>query len=262
MPLEYAEGLRDHKQAVFEQFQTMIPDLEKAFPDHTIIVRPHQVESQATYQQIAKQCKRVIVTNKGNVVPWLMACKAVILNGCTTSVEAYAMGVPAISYRVVVNDVYDLGFYRLPNLLSHQCFSFDELTTVLGKILAGDLGIPDGTEPKAIMAHHLKGYEGPFACERIVDVLEKVVESLAGSPKPSIKDRLSGWYKANKRNVRRRSKMRRKDANRSLAHHSKKNPEIPLEEVRSRAARFQQALNDSSPVTVTQIHSKLFRVTS
>ena len=155
MPREYAEGLRDHKQAIFEHFQKMIPALERAFPDVTIVVRPHQVESQDTYLQIANGCQRVQVTNKGNVVPWLMACKAVILNGCTTSVEAYAMGVPAISYRAVVNDEYDLGFYRLPNLLSHQCFNFDELQHILEKILKGELDIVTGNEPRAMMAHHL-----------------------------------------------------------------------------------------------------------
>ena len=41
MTREYAEGLRDHKQITFEHFQKMIPDLEKAFPEHNIVVRPH-----------------------------------------------------------------------------------------------------------------------------------------------------------------------------------------------------------------------------
>ena len=192
MTREYAEGLRDHKQAIFEHFQKMIPALENAFPDYTIVVRPHQVESQDIYLQIANRCNRVRVTNKGNVVPWLMACEAVILNGCTTSVEAYAMGVPAISYRAVVNDDYDHGFYRLPNMLSHQCFDFEELRQTLEKILAGRLGVLDGDEIKAIIDHHLAALDGPLACERIVDVLEKVLADLTRSPKPPITNRLAG----------------------------------------------------------------------
>jgi surface carbohydrate biosynthesis protein len=91
---EYAEGLRDHKQAVLEDFQRLIPALEQTFSNYTIIVRPHPTERQDVYNRIAAQCERVRVTNEGNVVPWLMATRAVIHNGCTTGVEAYVMGVP------------------------------------------------------------------------------------------------------------------------------------------------------------------------
>jgi surface carbohydrate biosynthesis protein len=150
MTREYAEGLRDHKQAIFEKFQQLIPAAEKAFPKYNIIVRPHPTENQEIYRQIAARCERVVVTNEGNVVPWLMAAKALIHNGCTTGVEAYVMGVPAISYRASINENYDYGFYRLPNLLSHQCFDFEELSTTLGKILAGELGAAGGDERKTL----------------------------------------------------------------------------------------------------------------
>jgi surface carbohydrate biosynthesis protein len=262
MTREYAEGLRDHKQAIFEHFQKMIPELEKAFPDYTIVVRPHQVESQDIYLQIARACQRVQVTNTGNVVPWLMACKAVILNGCTTSVEAYAMGVSALSYRATVNDNYDDGFYRLPNRLSHQCFDFEELKQTLKKILAGEFGAGDGDERRALIDHYLTAREGPLACERIIDVLEKTAEGMSKIPLPSLRDRLEGWFKATKRRVRRRSKLRRADANKSLAHHNKKNPEISLDEMRARVARFQEVLDDAGQVKVEQIYNTLFRISS
>ena len=127
MSREYAEGLRDHKQSIFKDFQNMIPALAKAFPDYTIVVRPHPTENHDAYQKIAAPLSRVKVTNEGNVVPWLMATKAVIHNGCTTGVEAYVMDVPAISYRPSVNEDYDDGFYRLPNKISHQSFDFEQL---------------------------------------------------------------------------------------------------------------------------------------
>jgi surface carbohydrate biosynthesis protein len=262
MTREYAEGLRDHKQAIFEHFQKMIPELENAFPDYTIVVRPHQVESQDIYLQIAKACQRVEVTNKGNVVPWLMACKAVILNGCTTSVEAYAMGVSALSYRATVNDDYDDGFYRLPNRLSYQCFDFEELKQTLKKILAGELGVGNGDERRALIDHYLTAREGPLACERIIDVLERSVEGLSEIPMPRLKDRLEGWLKATKNRVRPLFKLRKSDANKSLVHHNKKNPEISLDDMRTRIARFQQVLGDDVQFNVEQIYDKLFRISS
>jgi surface carbohydrate biosynthesis protein len=260
MTREYAEGLRDHKQAIFEHFQKLITELENAFPDYTIVVRPHQVESQEAYLQIAKRCRRVRITNSGNVVSWLMACKAVILNGCTTSVEAYAMGVPSISYRAVVNDDYDLGFYRLPNMLSYQCFDFEELQQTLGEILSGKRGGLDSDESKAIIRHHLAALDGPLACERIVDVLENIMANLATSPKPPLFDRLTGWYKVTKRRLRQRSKSRNKGSHKSLEHHLKKNPEIPMSDLKDRIARFQQLLGADGQPQVDQLNAKLFRI--
>jgi len=262
MTRAYAEGLRDHKQAIFEQFQAMIPELEKVFPHHTIVVRPHPVESQDVYLQIARRCKRVQVTNQGNVVPWLMACKAVLLNGCTTSVEAYAMGVPAISYRAVVNDDYDLGFYRLPNMLSHQCFDFEELRVTLTEILAGKKGALAGGESKTLIDQYLAAQDGPLACERIVDVLDKEMEALAGLPRPPLMDRLEGWFRTTKRRVRGRSKSRDSGSHRSREHHRKKNPDISPDDLGARMTRLQRALGIDGPLQADPIDANLFRIST
>jgi surface carbohydrate biosynthesis protein len=176
MTFGYASGLRDHKQAVLEDFKKTIPALEREFPQCNIVVRPHPTENQDTYRQIAARCRRVHVTNEGNVVPWLLATKAIIHNGCTTGLEAYVLGVPAVSYRATVNETYDYGFYKVPNLLSHQCFDHDHLMATLKEILAGRLGPADGNERKVLLRNHLAAMDGPLACERIVDVLEQMVE--------------------------------------------------------------------------------------
>jgi surface carbohydrate biosynthesis protein len=191
MNREYAEGLRDHKQAVFKDFQRIVPRLEEAFPENAIVVRPHPTENHEVYQKIADQCQRVYVTNEGNVVPWLIAAKAVIHNGCTTGVEAYVTGTPAVSYRASINETYDNGFYRLPNLMSHQCFAFDELRDMVQKILNGEIGPADGDERRRLIDDHLAGKTGPLACERMVDVLDKISASMPGDR--SISKRTQRW---------------------------------------------------------------------
>jgi len=260
MSREYAEGFRDHKQAIFEKFQKLIPALEKEFQKYNIVVRPHPTENQEVYRQISAECKQVKVTNEGNVVPWLMAAKALIHNGCTTGVEAYVMGVPAISYRSTVNDFYDLGFYRLPNLLSHQCFDFEELRLVLGKILAGELGVAGGDERKTLVDRHLAALDGPLACERIVDVCENIADRQSEKFKPALLDRLKGYCMANVRTLKRRIKARLPRARNKPKFHRHRYPEISLEEMRARVSRFQQMLGDSRELHVELIYDQFFRI--
>jgi surface carbohydrate biosynthesis protein len=260
MSRKYAEGLRDHKQAVFEDFQKLIPSVEQNFKDYVIVIRPHPTESQEIYLRIAEKCQRIRVTNEGNVVPWLMAAKALIHNGCTTGVEAFAMRIPAISYRATVNEDYDMGFYRLSNLLSHQCFDFNELQQLLSRILAGDLGALDGDERKELLDHHIAAMDGPLACERIIDILENKMDDLSQLPRPPLRDHLAGWFKATKRRARQRSKIRDISSQNLLKFERHKYPPIPRNEVRERIRRFQQLLGDDRELKVDHSYGTLYRI--
>ena len=150
------------------------------------------------------------------------------------------MGIPAITYRATVNKHYDLGFYRLSNLLSHQCFDFDQLQQILSKILAGELGAADGDERQVLIEHHIAALDGPLACERIIDVLEKKMDGLSQLPKPPLRDRLEGWFKATKRRARQRSKSRGSGFHKLYKFRRHKYPRIPLQELRGRIRRFQR----------------------
>jgi len=260
MSREYAEGLRDHKQAIFENFQKLIPALEKAFPRSVIIVRPHPTENQKIYRNIAAHCKRVRVTNKGNVVPWILASKAVIHNGCTTGVEAYLLGVPALSYRPIVNDYYDLGFYRLPNLLSYQCFDLGELHSTLKDILDGRLGPPNGDERDNLINQYLAALKGPFACERMIDVLEKIAQGSCELSRPPLRDRLAGWSMSTVRTLIKRSKERIPGSHNRPEFQRHRYPGISLEEIRARLSRFQQVLGDSRELAVEQRSQQFFEI--
>ena len=260
MSREFAEGLRDHKQAVFESFQHLIPELEEAFSDYTIIVRPHPTENQEIYRNIAARCQRVQVTNEGNVVPWILASQAVIHNCCTTGLEAYVMGVPAISYRKTVNDVYDLGFYRLPNLLSHQCFDFEELHSTLNDILAGKLGPADGTERQELINHHMVALDGPLACERIVDTCEKILNDGVELRKPALRHRLTRWCIEIALGLINRYKSYLPGEFNKPAFQQHRYPGIPIEELRARLLRFQTILGYSSEPKVEEISEQIFRI--
>jgi hypothetical protein len=260
MSREYAEGLRDHKQAIFEAFKQLIPVLDREFKDHAIIIRPHPTENQMVYQDIARPCRRVTVTNEGNVVPWLMATEAVIHNGCTTGVEAYMMGVPAISYRAVVDDNYDLGFYRFPNLMSHQCFSTEALLEILQKILSGKIGVADGDERQALAEKYLAARSGPLACERIVDVLEHITSDRSHLPAPHPGRRILGWSVANGRRFIRYLRKYRPGNYAPPEFHRHRYPGISLHELGERITSLHKVLGYNNQVHTEQLTDHIFMI--
>ncbi len=260
MPRAYAEGLRDHKQTVFESFQQMIPRLDANFPDHRIVVRPHPTENQAIYNNIAQNCRNVTVTNDGNIVPWLMATKAVVHNGCTTGLEAYMLQVPAVSYRAAVDDNYDMGFYRLPNLVSHQCFSSDELLQTIARVLDGRLGAADGNERAMLVERHLAGQSGPLACENIVTVIEAFAAGRANLPGRGRVAWLSGWLHANGRRLVKRVKAHLPGSHAPPAFHRHRYPGISVDQLNARIQRFQDVLHDRTPIRTRRVFDQIFLI--
>lgn len=262
MTREFAEALRDHKQAIFDYFKKLIPALDRKFPDFNIIVRPHPTENQEVYQKIVAQCKRVKVTNEGNVVPWLMATKAVIHNGCTTGVEAYAMGVPAISYRATINEEIDHGFYQLPNQLSYQCFSFEELLYTVNNILFGKIGPADGDNRKILFNRFLAAQDGSLACERMVNVLEAIVQDKSQFSKPSKPYQWLGLSLANGRRLIKWFKSYIPGSHAPPHFHRHRYPGISLDELRRRISLFQRALGDGRAVKAEHINDQVFRIST
>jgi surface carbohydrate biosynthesis protein len=258
MTREYAEGLRDHKQAVFEDFQRIIPRLEEAFPENAIVVRPHPTENHEVYRKIADQCQRVHLTNEGNVVPWLMATKAVIHNGCTTGVEAYVIGTPAISYRASINETYDNGFYRLPNRMSHECFTFEELQDILRKVMKGEIGVADDDERRNLIDHHLAGKTGPLACERMLDVLDKISANMPCER--SISKRTQRWLVTRGLHLAKHIKSKLPGSHNRPEFQRHRYPGISLENLRVKLNQLQQLRSNNRELKVEQVSNVMFKI--
>jgi surface carbohydrate biosynthesis protein len=258
---EYAEGFTAFKKAILKSFEELVPALAREFPDYTIVLRPHPAENQEIYHRLGETSEGVRVINKGNVVPWLLAARALIHNGCTTGIEAYALGTPALAYRKIVEEQYDRDFHQLPNALSHECFSFVELKSTLKKILDDQLGVADGDERKALLNRNLAAQSGPLACERVIDVLEKIIEDMSRAPEPSMLNKLKTRVWSNRRRLKKRLRGYRSNMSHNRADFLKhRYPNISLEEMRQRVARFQRLLGHDEELKVEQFANQFFRI--
>jgi surface carbohydrate biosynthesis protein len=260
MSREYAQGLWDHKHAVFKSFQLLLPKLAQAFPDLNIIIRPHPTEGHDVYKDIAARCSRIHVTNEGNVVPWILATRVVLHNGCTTGVEAFVMKVPAISYRQAVDEKYDNGFYRLPNAVSHQCFNFDQLRDMIHQILSGKLGVADGDERQGLVKQYLASREGPLACERMVEVLASATTGQGNDTGLTWWDRLQRRMIAEGYHFYKRLKPKLPGSHNRPEFQRHRYPGISINAINSKIERLQHILKDTTKLKVEQLNEVLFRM--
>jgi hypothetical protein len=135
-----------------------------------------------------------------------------------------------------------------------------ELRGTLGDILVGRLGPPDGDERATLINQHLEALDGPLACERMVDVLEGMMEGRLEFPRPPLHDRLAGWFMSTIRTLIKRGKERLPGSHNRPEFQRHRYPEISFEEIRARLSWFQQVLGDSKELKVEQISQQFFEI--
>lgn len=260
MPRSFAEGLELHKQRILDDFCAMIPALEKALPGVTIVVRPHPSEEHRIYHELAAQCTRVVVNNEGNVLPWLLASELLVHNGCTTAAEAYVMGLPAVAYLNTFDERYDIDFQGMPNQLSQQCFSLDELIDSARCILDGRAAF-EGREPdkEALMDSYLVARSGSFASERILDVLDRQYRGPSPLPAPSSVGRLQAKFLARLKASLTKLNMQRPGPNRQ-AYHDHRFPALTVAQLEERIGRMGSVLKRFDKVRVRQHSEHIFQI--
>ena len=200
------------------------------------------------------------MVHEGNVVPWLLTADALIHNGCTTAVEAAVTGTPAIAFRPVKADPYDLD---LPNGLSHEATNVGELCETLQQVLRGELGCPPPTGVPHSLEKYLAALDGPLSSDRIVDVFEQSEAIRHGLPRPPIGRYLCGWIGATQRRFIKRSILARIPQHRSNpAFQSHRFQGVPIDELRARIARFGRVLHRFEHVKAEPVAEHVFRIST
>jgi surface carbohydrate biosynthesis protein len=254
---EFTKSLIAHRSAIFEYFKEMLPALSKALPESTILVRPHPVESQVPWRKIAGEYGNVKVVSEGTVIPWLMACQALVHNSCTTGIEAFVLGTPAIAYQPVRLESFD---DELPNSLSHRAFSTDELAQMVRSIASGDLEGNDCPDRWRRIHRHIAALDGPLAAERMVDVLEQAGYADRLPPTSSPSQYLTGWVHTKVRTGVKKINQRRSGHRNSIDYHAQRFPDVTLADLRGKIERLGKQLDRFEKVRIRQISRHIFGI--
>ncbi|MDM8536432.1 hypothetical protein QUF70_06760 [Desulfobacterales bacterium HSG17] len=163
---------RDYLGQIFNHFSEMVKYLSTAFPELTIVVRPHPSENMDEWKKRTKELDNVKIIREGNAIYWILASEIAIHNSCTTGIESYVLDHPVIAYCPVTHDVYDS---YLPNAVSHRAANIEELETRIKKLLSsiedGDSSTLKTEEQEKAMDRYVSGLRDRTACETIIQEL-------------------------------------------------------------------------------------------
>jgi surface carbohydrate biosynthesis protein len=169
----FMDGLIAHRKRLFDHFLAMVPRLADCFPDVNIVVRPHPSEHHGPWREAAAGRKNVHVLHEGSVTPWLLACAVTVHNGCSTGLEAHVLGRPVVAYRPERAEGFDL---PLPNAVSHEVSTLDDLLDVVSRALAGSFAESEAEDrrQREVVRENITGLDSRLASDRIVDVIEQI----------------------------------------------------------------------------------------
>jgi surface carbohydrate biosynthesis protein len=120
---------------LYENFVGMIKAISREFPGTNFVIRPHPGENMDSYRHEFSSFNNIHVIHEGNIIKWLLAAKVVIHNGCTSSIEAFLLGKPIISYMPTTSDHYDV---ELPNQLGMEVSNIREVNVLLQSMLSNN----------------------------------------------------------------------------------------------------------------------------
>jgi len=134
---------------IMGSFLELLVKLASTYPNETFVLRPHPTESMVVYEYFSKNYKNIIVTKSSTSHDWINKCKAIIHNGCTTSLEAYFMKKPVLNYIPFENEhsvkiLEDIGYratnfeqvnYFIQNLDKYDYSSKDLMSSNVSRLI-------------------------------------------------------------------------------------------------------------------------------
>lgn len=168
----YIDGWITYQKHGFETFTQLLPELSSVYPDHTILVRPHPSENFQPYREIAKKYPNIVVNAEGNVHEWILASDVLLHDNCTTAVEAYVLGVPAISYRTFADSRYE---NLLPRALSYLVETKTDLLETLERAVIREVSLMDqiwNEKNDQILDNYISGLKDDDSVHKMVGILK------------------------------------------------------------------------------------------
>ena len=242
--VDFIAATRQLQAANLAAIKHLVRVLPDRFPEHRFVVRPHPNERLDTWQEWTRDVPRVSVVRDGSAAAWILAAEALIHTHCTTGVEAFALGKPAVSLQAV-------DAFVSANFVANQVNDLARTVPEVLHILQGWTSLPPGTfrypdHFRQAFDRFVVGNEGPFAATRILEAIRAkfTIETTAETRGAASWQPLPGYAPW----------MLPKPFHKQIF------PPMTADQLQGIFKHFQDLLGDSSKITVSSCGDRLFHV--
>jgi len=134
---DYWRNLTSNQMLMLGSFITLIQKIGDEFKDKIIILRPHPGENVDFYKELFKDYKNIVVENEGFVLFWIRNARCIVMNGCTTSLQAEVAQKPVINYVPYFN--IEMSDFSLFDDIGNKVNTIDEVIDAVHKTYDNDL---------------------------------------------------------------------------------------------------------------------------
>lgn len=240
------------RHELFEQWKLLLPRIAKSMPNVTLVVRPHPSESHDLWQSIAQDVPNMEVLYSGSAIPWILASDVLLHSGCTTGVEAFFLGKPALSLRPDAPIPLE---QDLPDSLSEIATSGEALIAALQKRLGSKNDFSPTSQQYNIANDAAFARLGPLASDRIADVLEQIAGQQHVNPRTT-----SALLKAWLRQFEKRLTALSPKHKTSEAMNRLRYPGLSLFEVTNKIACLRSVLSRFDGIQVQQVTNQIYQI--
>ena len=250
----YMKNRFAHKQKLFSHFKTLIIKLCETYPDTNFILRPHPSENVEHWRHHLTNFKNAHVSNTGNVIPWILGSKALISNGCTTSIEATILEIPALGFYPISDlEVDDV----LPKALCDVSVNLEQLFDKIDHINNNTYKI--SSKSSVILSQHIANLNGELASDRIIDTLHKHYSNDL-SERPNRYAHIKGVIHNEARTIVKRVNSTRKAHRNSHLYHQHRFPKIERQYLLDRINRFNSLSGRFNNISVSNLSDFLYSI--
>jgi hypothetical protein len=159
-----------------EHLVPAIRAVARANPDAQVVIRPHPLDADGSWQALVGELPNLVITREGTVSAWLRRAHLVVHNGSTVGFEAAAAGVPLVSFQPIDDrDGY------VSNQLGLAAHSREELLAAVEMALRGSSPAGGWHASGEVLEQRLGPLSGPLAADLIVDEWERIAPELGPS---------------------------------------------------------------------------------
>jgi surface carbohydrate biosynthesis protein len=243
------QGYFVHRKQIYDSFVELLPKLAKRFPDLNFVLRPHPSENHDIWRETIAGFSNFKVISEGGIIPWVLASKAIIHNGCTTGIEAYLLDKAPIAYMPFRSQEFDI---HLANDVSIKVETETELFEAIATIATGKLTRPLRSQAReATLKQHVAQAKGPLASDHLANSLEDLWHKNMTRPTSPVTWPL-GAIATKVRATIKRFTMQKSGHKTNLAYSRHRFPKTPLHEVEEIVAKLKQCLGRFDTIQVRE----------